>query len=181
MVPKTLRGYESFLTEALLLKTLHHPGVPVVYDVEEDQFYSYLIEEYLEGESLHELIRHLGSLPEETTLEFSIQLCLIIHFMNSMKTPILFLDLQPDNLLVYDGRIRLIDFDHACFCDEVNKNGDRYGTSGFAAPEQYQGEPPDVRTDLYSTGALMYYMLKGRSPGRDPDLTDPFFWNPWEK
>ena len=53
IVPKTMADYETFRKEALFLKTLRHPGIPLVYDVEEDLTNSYLIEEYLEGESLY--------------------------------------------------------------------------------------------------------------------------------
>ena len=53
VVPKSLADYDTFRKEALFLKTLRHPGIPIVYDVEEDTGYSYLIEEYLEGESLY--------------------------------------------------------------------------------------------------------------------------------
>ncbi|MEG2351007.1 MAG: protein kinase, partial [Hungatella sp.] len=51
-VSKTCVEYEQFRREALLLKELHHPGIPIIYDLEEDLEYSYLIEEYLEGDSL---------------------------------------------------------------------------------------------------------------------------------
>lgn len=53
-------------------------------------------------------------------------------------TPLLYLDLQPRNLLVCHGTVKLIDFDHAAFSDEANAAADRYGTVGCAAPEQYE-------------------------------------------
>ena len=56
VVPKSIADYDTFRKEALFLKTLRHPGIPIVYDVEEDTGYSYLIEEYLEGESLYALV-----------------------------------------------------------------------------------------------------------------------------
>ena len=62
VVPKSIADYDTFRKEALFLKTLRHPGIPIVYDVEEDTGYSYLIEEYLEGESLYALVKRLGSL-----------------------------------------------------------------------------------------------------------------------
>ena len=62
IVPKSIADYDTFRKEALFLKTLRHPGIPIVYDVEEDTGYSYLIEEYLEGESLYALVKRMGSL-----------------------------------------------------------------------------------------------------------------------
>ena len=110
IVPKTMADYETFRKEALFLKTLRHPGIPLVYDVEEDLTNSYLIEEYLEGESLYALVKRLGSLSMKTAAEIGIQVCRLIQFMNTADNPILYLDLQPKNLLVCNGAVRLIDF-----------------------------------------------------------------------
>ncbi len=95
VVPKSLADYDTFRKEALFLKTLRHPGIPIVYDVEEDTGYSYLIEEYLEGESLYALVKRLGSLSVKAAADLGIQICRIIQFMNSAENPILYLDLQP--------------------------------------------------------------------------------------
>ena len=145
VVPKSLADYDTFRKEALFLKTLRHPGIPIVYDVEEDTGYSYLIEEYLEGESLYALVKRLGSLSVKAAADLGIQICRIIQFMNSAENPILYLDLQPKNLLVCNGVLRLTDFDHAQYASDAAAFGERYGTIGFAAPEQYTGEPLDCR------------------------------------
>lgn len=167
VVPKTMSDYESFKKEALFLKTLRHPGIPLVYDVEEDLHNSYLIEEYLEGESLYALVKRLGSLSMKTATEIGIQICRLIQFMNTADNPILYLDLQPKNLLVCNGTVRLIDFDHAQYAKNAAAFGIRYGTIGFAAPEQYRGEPLDCRTDVYAIGALLYFMYFGKIPERE--------------
>lgn len=171
IVPKTIVDYETFKKEALFLKTLRHPGIPLVYDVEEDLNYSYLIEEYLEGETLYALVKRLGSLPMKTAVNIGIQICRLIQFMNSLENPILYLDLQPKNLLVCDGMVRLTDFDHAQYAKDVLTFGERYGTVGFAAPEQYLGEPLDCRTDVYAIGALLYFMCLGKVPGMEPEFS----------
>ena len=176
IVPKTLADYETFKKEALFLKTLRHPGIPLVYDVQEDSNQSYLIEEYLEGESLYALVKRLGSLSMKTTVDLGIQICRIIQFMNTADNPILYLDLQPKNLLVCNGMVRLIDFDHARYANEADDFGERYGTVGFAAPEQYGGGPLDPRTDVYAIGALLYFMCRGRPPGREPEFEDSGKW-----
>ena len=169
IVPKSIADYDTFRKEALFLKTLRHPGIPIVYDVEEDAGYSYLIEEYLEGESLYALVRRLGSLSVTAAVDLGIQICRIIQFMNSAENPILYLDLQPKNLLVCNGGLRLTDFDHAQYAADTAGFGERYGTIGFAAPEQYTGEPLDCRTDVYAIGALLYFMLRGEPPGKIPE------------
>ena len=172
VVPKTLVDYETFKREALFLKTLRHPGIPLVYDVEHDLNYSYLILEYLEGESIFSLVKNQGKLSMETAVDFGIQICRIIQFMNNLKDPILYLDLQPGNLLVCENTVRLTDFDHAQYAKDVRTFGERYGTIGFAAPEQYNGEPLDCRTDVFAIGALLYYMCYGTSPGKEPEFLD---------
>lgn len=169
MVPKSMADYETFRKEALFLKTLRHPGIPLVYDVEEDSCYSYLIEEYLEGESLYALVKRMGSLSMKTAVNIGIQVCRLIQFMNTAENPILYLDLQPKNLIICREQVRLTDFDHARYAKDAGDFGERYGTVGFAAPEQYSGEPLDCRTDVYAIGALLYFMVKGTPPGREPE------------
>lgn len=165
IVPKTRADYDTFRREALFLKTLRHPGIPIVYDVEEDAENSYLIEEYLEGESLYAMVKRLGPLSMETAVSLGIQLCRIIQFMNSEENPILYLDLQPKNLIVCGGNLHLTDFDHAQYETNMDEEKNRYGTPGFAAPEQYTGDALDCRTDVYAIGALLYYMSRGEPPG----------------
>lgn len=172
VVPKTLVDYETFKREALFLKTLRHPGIPLVYDVEEDLNYSYLIEEYLEGLSMFTLVQSRGKLSTEAAVDFGIQICRIIQFMNNLKDPILYLDLQPGNLLVCENMVRLTDFDHAQYAEDVRSFGERYGTAGFAAPEQYRGEPLDCRTDVFAIGALLYFMCYGKVPGTEAEFED---------
>ena len=175
-VSSTMTDYETFRKEALFLKHLRHPGIPQVYDVVEGPFisdqnlYFVLIEEYLEGESIFDCVKKRGKYSLKTTAELGIQICRIIQFMNTAENPILYLDLQPKNLLVCEKMVKLIDFDHAQYASEVKDFGERYGTIGFAAPEQFKGEPLDCRTDVYAIGALLYFMCRGRSPGRNPEF-----------
>ena len=176
VVPGTVTDYETFRKEALFLKHLRHPGIPLVYDVVDGSFiseknlYFILVEEYLEGESVFALVKRMGRLSVKTTVELGIQICRIIQFMNTAENPILHLDLQPKNLLVCEKMVKLIDFDHAQYASEVEAFGERYGTIGFAAPEQFRGEPLDCRTDVYAIGALLYFMCRGKSPGRKPEF-----------
>lgn len=165
-VPKTFADYELFRKEALILKGIRNPGIPIVYDLEEDDQYSYLIEEYLEGDSLYVLISETGHCSSAMTIRYGIQICHLVHIMHSTRpTPVLYLDLQPKNLLLYHNTIKLIDFDHAVYADEAEHLKERYGTIGCAAPEQYSGDVLDGRTDIYAIGAVLHYMLTGHFPG----------------
>lgn len=106
------------------------------------------------------------------------QICSLVEYMHSAcKTPILHLDLQPNNLIIHNGIVRLIDFDHAAGCETVDIGGKRYGTVGCAAPEQYDSDRVlDVRTDIYAIGAVLRFMLQGtQTPGAGscPSISEP--------
>lgn len=162
-ISKQHTDYNAFRREALILKELHHPGIPVVYDLEEDEDYFYLIEEYLDGHSLYTLITEQGPFQETDVIRYGIQICSLVHFMHSAyKQPILHLDLQPNNLIICSGTVRLIDFDHAADSQQANNSLQRYGTRGCAAPEQYTSDQVlDQRTDIYAIGAVLRFMAQG--------------------
>ncbi len=163
-VPKACAQYEQFKKEALLLKRLHHPGIPQVYDLEEDKEYSYLIEEFLEGDSFYDLVKQRGHLNQDTVIRYGIQICDLVHYLHSAeKIPILYLDLQPRNLLLCHEQVKLLDFDHADTLDGANASRERYGTPGYCAPEQRVEGALGIYTDVYQIGALLRFLLTGRS------------------
>ncbi|MCC8060781.1 MAG: serine/threonine protein kinase [Clostridiales bacterium] len=168
-VPKACKDYEQFRREALLLKTIRHPGIPVIYDLESDEEYGYIVEEFLEGDSLYALVSDMGHFSKAMTIRYGIQICHLVNILHSARpNPILYLDLQPRNLLVCHDTIKLVDFDHAMHLEEAEHLTRRYGTVGFAAPEQYTGDALNERTDIYAIGAVLYYMLTGNFPDRNP-------------
>lgn len=164
-VSKTCADYEQFRREALILKCIRHPGIPIVYDLEDTADYSYMILEFLEGDSLYALVSDMGHFSKAVTVRYGIQICHLVSILHSVRpTPILYLDLQPKNLLVCHDVVKLIDFDHSAHLDEAEMMTKRYGTVGCAAPEQYTGDVLDERTDIYAIGAVLYYMLTGSYP-----------------
>lgn len=166
----------SLSREALLLKSLRHPGIPIIYDLEEDSSYYYLIEEYLDGESLFSLIKRQGNLTRAKVISHGIELCQIMVYLHSLQPyPILYLDLQPKNLIFCDGTLKLIDFDQAVTAAFAGRMTKRYGTAGCAAPEQFTDEPLDARTDIYAIGALLYYMGTGAFPGGEACVSEETF------
>ena len=168
-VSKACVDYEQFRKEGLILKSIRHPGIPVVYDLEETEDFCYLIEEFLEGNSLYALVSDMGHFSKAMTVRYGIQICRLVNILHSARpNPILYLDLQPKNLLVCDDTVKLVDFDHAIHLDEAEHLTKRYGTVGCAAPEQYTKEALDERTDIYAIGAVLYYMLTGEFPGKRP-------------
>ena len=166
-VSKMDTDYERFKKEALILKRLRHPGIPIVYDLEEEAFQSYLIEEFLEGDSFYDLIREKGHLNQDTVIRYGIQICDLVQYLHSAEQiPILYLDLQPKNLLVCHEQVKLLDFDHADFLDGANREPVRFGTPGYAAPEQSGDMELGVYTDVYQIGALLFWLLTGETMER---------------
>ena len=162
-VPKTHKDYEGFRKEALILKELRYPGIPLVYDMEEDSHYFYLIEEYLEGNSLYDLIQSQGPFQERDAIRFGRQICSLVEYLHhSCDKPILHLDLQPKNLMLWKDTMQLIDFDHAGEAENASLQKERYGTAGCAAPELYTTDQClDQRTDIYAIGAVLHFMIYG--------------------
>ena len=94
-ISRRIADYETVRREALILKKLRHPAIPIVYDLEEDQEYLYLVEEYLQGSSLYTLIRNQGVIQEAEAVRYGIQLCQLVQFLHSAgETPIFHLDLH---------------------------------------------------------------------------------------
>ncbi|MCI6887149.1 MAG: serine/threonine protein kinase [Lachnospiraceae bacterium] len=174
-VPKSCADYEQFRKEALILKSIRHPGIPIVYDLMESADYSYMILEFLSGNSIYALVSDMGHLSKAMTVRYGIQICRLVCILHSARpTPILYLDLQPKNLLVCCDTVKLIDFDHSVHLHEAESMTKRYGTVGYAAPEQYTGEVLDERTDIYAIGAVLYYMLTGTYPDKNWNGTVDF-------
>ena len=176
-VPKEQVDYEGFRREALILKELRHPGIPMVYDLEEDTSNFYLIEEYLEGNSLYSLITEQGAFREKDAVQYGMQICSLVEYLHdSCNEPILHLDLQPNNLIIWNQTVRLIDFNHSAVRNQANLNKRRYGTKGWAAPELYTTDRLlDQRTDIYAIGGLLRFMVCGtlsQEPEPDADVSE---------
>ena len=152
---------QNSLKESIILSQLHHSRIPVMYDWEEDDQNTYLIMEYCDGQSLKSLIRTQESISEERILQFSLQICEVIQYLHNQEKPILYLDLKPDNILISEQGITLIDYGSARYKDEDKNEEAIAGTIGYAAPEQYVGGILDERTDIYGIGMVMYFMVTG--------------------
>lgn len=163
---------DAYLKEARLLKSLHHFGIPIIYDIEEDTSSAYIIEEYLDGESVASLIGRVGKLPASRVLEFGIQLCNIISYLHSLEFPIIHLDIQPNNLIICGNCLKLLDFGNAVLLSEAGSRTERCGTPDFAAPEQYADGRLNQTTDIYAIGVLLYFMAAAGVPGNGKAFAD---------
>jgi|GEM_PF-1041807 len=161
---------QSFKEEAALLSRLHHGGVPKVTDyftvrdpVNKTTSY-YIAMTFIEGKDLDVIIadRNKRPFPIETALDYFYQILDILKYLHSQPTPIIYRDLKPSNLIVNDDKVFLVDFGIAQIADLQN-SGVMTGTAGYMSPEQTQGFA-DERSDLYSLGVLMHYIVTGLDP-----------------
>ncbi|MEK3887590.1 serine/threonine protein kinase [Bacillus sp. FSL K6-3431] len=158
---------KRLFSEAKILSELDHPALPKIADFfsSNDERYFYLVQEYVKGESLYEIFEQNDSLLEEATIaDIGIQLCDVLQYLHTLKpTPIIYRDIKPANIMItHDGHMKLIDFGIARkYVHEKVKDTLQIGTVGFAAPEQFEKRQSDTRTDLFSLGALLYYLLTG--------------------
>lgn len=156
-IRKSHPAYEQLMQEADILKDLIHPGIPQIYDVEEDGEYSYIVMEYVKGLSLKDLCLKQGRIREAEIIKICLQICEVFQLLHSAEQPILYLDLKPGNIIVEESKIKIIDFGAAKKTGE-NRNSISMGTRGFAAPEQYTLEGVDRQSDIYGLGNLMLFM-----------------------
>jgi len=155
--------HNELLREAHILKQLKHSLLPLIYDFEEDNDYSYIIEEYIEGTLLSEYMDKDQNLSFSEILSIGIQVCDLIQYLNSNTPPILYLDLKPENIIIKEDLVYLIDFGAASFRSQVKEREYSLGTKGYASPELLTGKDLDERADVYGIGALLYYLVTGKA------------------
>jgi len=173
---------KRFLEEARILSKLHHGGLPNVSDffIENDPNSGkpahYLVMTFIEGKDLETLMnkRMKNPLPVNESLDYFRQILNILSYLHSHKPPVIYRDMKPSNIMIQDGTVFLVDFGIARLFIPQTK-GTLIGTPGYASPEQFKGYT-DPRSDLYSLGAVIHYILTGIDP-QDPSLP-PFQFKP---
>ena len=145
-----------------ILKDLEHPGLPRhIADFENDDM-SVTVRKYIEGMPLSRYGRE-NNLSEGQIRDICIQLCDILYCLHHRERPIIHRDIKPQNVIVRpDGGVALIDFDIArVYRRDRDSDTVFFGTPDFAPPEQYGFSQTDARTDIYSLGVLLRWLLTG--------------------
>lgn len=156
-IPKEL-AEECWRREIEVLTSIRHENIPIIYDLEEDENYIYIIEEYIEGESLR-TYRNRQKLNEPEIVSILLQLCDVLHFLHSLEPSVLYLDLKPDNLLITkQHQLKLIDFGTAVILKAQTANV-LFGTRVYAAPEIVRHESADIRSDIYGIGEIIHFCM----------------------
>ncbi|HEV2170263.1 MAG TPA: serine/threonine-protein kinase, partial [Candidatus Binatus sp.] len=168
-----IEANDYFAREADTLAQLKHQAIPAITDRFELANRHYLVMEYVEGRNLEEELAARGEpLPEGLVIDIARQLCDVLAYLHGLQPPIIYRDMKPSNVMLNaNGRVVLVDFGIARLFKAARK-GTMIGTLGFAPPEQYQGQV-DPRSDIYSLGATLHYVLTGRDPEKFPPFSFP--------
>ncbi len=157
-----------FAREAQAAAAVVHPHVIPIYNVASDERLPYLVMQYVAGESLQQRVERLGPLPLSDVLRIAMQTAAGLAAAHSQG--LVHRDVKPANILLEDqvDRVLLSDFGLARTIDDASltRTGIVAGTPFYMSPEQALGERIDQRSDLFSLGAVIYFMLTGRVPFR---------------
>jgi len=173
-----LEAKERFDREARAISSLSHPNICHLYDVGVQDGISYLVMEYLEGETLAERLRK-GPLSLDKFLKIAIEICEGLE--KAHRSGVIHRDLKPANIMLTKHGTKLMDFglakaipaataspgptasfDTLATSEPVTAHGTVVGTFQYMAPEQLEGREADTRSDIFSLGAVLYEMFTGR-------------------
>jgi tetratricopeptide (TPR) repeat protein len=158
---------ERFRVEAERASQINHPNIVGVFDVGEDAAHDiyYFAMQYVEGESLAQILQREGALSPDWAIQITQQVCDALE--HAHRNGIVHRDIKPENIMIdSSGRVVLTDFGIAKAADgsRLTKTGETFGTPQYMSPEQCSGQPIDGRSDIYSLGIVLYQMLTGRVP-----------------
>ncbi|UUU23483.1 Stk1 family PASTA domain-containing Ser/Thr kinase [Streptomyces sp. DSM 40750] len=160
-----------FRREAQSAASLNHPAIVAVYDTGEDYIdgvsIPYIVMEYVEGSTLRELLHSGRKLLPERAMEMTIGILQGLEYAH--RNQIVHRDIKPANvMLTRNGQVKVMDFGIARAMGDsgmtMTQTSAVIGTAQYLSPEQAKGEQVDARSDLYSTGCLLYELLTVRPP-----------------
>lgn len=164
-VKKTLDIYSHDVYEQLA--SVRIEGVPAVKECVADDGKLIVVEEYVQGRSLKQVLDEQGLLNEEQAYDIAVQLADILVRLHQLEPAIVHRDIKPSNIIIEkNGHVNLIDFNAARHVNaDKNEDTRMLGTVYFAAPEQFGFGQSDERTDIYGLGATINYIMTGDKPG----------------
>lgn len=155
-----------FKRELLLAREIFHEHVIRIHDLGEINGIKYISMNYIEGNTLKAILQSTGKLTVEKTIDIVKQVCRAL--VAAHNKGIIHRDLKPQNIMIdKNGKAYVLDFGIARSIDVESDAADEsivLGTPDFMSPEQIKGEKPDVTTDIYSLGIILYEMTTGKLP-----------------
>ncbi|MEP6644396.1 MAG: serine/threonine-protein kinase, partial [Acidobacteriaceae bacterium] len=166
---------QRFDREARSISSLSHPNICHLYDVGQQDGTSYLVMEYIEGETLGQRLRK-GRVPLEQVFRIGAEICEGLE--KAHRSGVVHRDLKPGNIMLAKGGAKLMDFglakapvaplggascsnSMATMSQPLTTEGTIVGTIQYMSPEQLEGKEADIRSDIFSLGAVLYEMVTG--------------------
>lgn len=171
---------DRFHREIKAVAKLSHPNVVAAHDAEQAGDVHFLVMEYVDGVDLSHTVKDRGSLPIAEACEYARQVAVGLQY--AIERGMVHRDIKPHNLMVTaDGTVKILDFglaslapatlsedDTVEFCADLTAAGAIMGTPDFISPEQVDdAHQADIRSDIYSLGSTLYFLLAGRPPFSD--------------
>jgi serine/threonine-protein kinase len=168
---KIISGYndelrERFTREGRSAAALKHNNIVTIYDVGDDSGRPFIAMEYLDGETMAELIRRRAPLQLSRKLQLMLELCSGLGYAHRLG--IIHRDIKPANLMITsEGVLKILDFGLARLAQEgagmgLTRAGSLLGTPHYMSPEQIEARPVDHRSDIFSVGLVLYELLTYR-------------------
>lgn len=168
-----------FIQEAKAASALNHPNILTVYEIGTTEDTRYIATEFIEGETIRDLLGKKDSIPLNKVLKVGIQVAEALSAAH--QAGIIHRDIKPENIMIRkDGYVKVLDFGLAKLTetkekDKISLEGETkalvktnpgvvMGTVSYMSPEQAQGQETDARTDVWSLGVVLYELLAGRVP-----------------
>ncbi len=156
---------ERFRREAQAAANLSHPNIVAIYDWGQEDDTYFIVMEYVDGQSLREVLRSRGKLPVHESVQIAAEIAGALAYAN--RSGVVHRDVKPGNVLITPGGVvKVTDFGiaRAGTSEALTQTGSVMGTATYFSPEQAQGLPVDGRSDVYSLGVVLYEMLTGAPP-----------------
>lgn len=155
------------------LMGVRHPNLAIVYDCVYENGNTYVIEEYIHGKTIAEILAVQGTFTEEETIRIMKDVCDGLEVLHQKEPSVIHNDIKAANIMMREDKsIKLFDFDISrIYKDDSCKNTRLMGTHEYAAPEHYGFEQSEPCTDIYSLGVTMHEMLAGTGLNREHQVT----------
>lgn len=161
---------ERLIKEAQAAGKLSHPNIVTIYDVGQESNMQYIAMEYLKGNTLDTLIKKKTELNYRIVAKIMASVCDALSYAH--QKGVVHRDIKPGNIMILDDfQVKVMDFGIARFgASSMTQSGTAFGTPSYISPEQLQGKPADKRSDIFSTGVVLYEFLTRQKPFRGEDV-----------
>ena len=162
--------FTELLKEPRLLASLSHPNIVAILTAEKQDGLFFIVMEYVQGETLEQIVEREGALDLGRALDFTCQICNAVD--HAHRAGVIHRDLRPGNMLVSEtGLLKVTDFGTSRFLEIAAHGTTVVGSPPYMAPEQFHGKAV-FASDIYSVGVTMYQMLTGVLPYDTPAPAD---------